>query len=199
MRAKEDIFARNNATLTALMAIKKAISKDAQPSKFIKIKILEEAGLGKSPVYVVSNRIVEMHNISGGILRGVKYLYNEDPAKDIINSLPKKSEKVKIFGSEKEAQEYALTISKRHSDLNFTYQSSVDSIDGSDPVWHTPVIIKAEVLLNAKSDLIDENGKISAKHLELVSLIQPNELGLKMPSVDLQEGQNQNSMNCAIF
>ncbi|VEB38242.1 Uncharacterised protein [Legionella sainthelensi] len=199
MKAKEDIFARNNATLTALMAIKKVISKHAQPPKFIKIKILEEAGLGKSPVYVVSNRIVEMQNIKGGIIHSVKYLYNEDPTKDIINALPKGSEKVKIFGSEKEAQEYALTISKRHSDLSFTYNSSIDGIEGRDPVWHTPVIIKAEVPLNAKSDLINNNGKISAEHLKLLSLIQPNELELKMPTIDLQEAQNQNNINCTIF
>ncbi|KTD55090.1 hypothetical protein Lsai_2682 [Legionella sainthelensi] len=199
MKAKEDIFARNNATLTALMAIKKVISKHAQPPKFIKIKILEEAGLGKSPVYVVSNKIVEMQNIKGGIISSVQYLYNEDPTKDIINALPKGSEKVKIFGSEKEAQEYALTISKRHSNLSFTYGSSMDGIEGRDPVWHTPLIIKADVALNVKSDLIDNNGKISAKHLKLVSLIQPQELEEKMPTIDLQEAQNQKNMNCTIF
>lgn len=199
MRAKEDIFARNNAALTALMAIKRVISKHAQPPKFIKIKILEEAGLGKSPVYVVSNRIVEMQNIKGGIIRSIEYLYNEDPTKDIINALPKGNEKVKIFGNKEEAQQYALTKSKRHSELSFTYGSSIDGVEARDPVWHTPIIIKAEVALNAKSDLIDNNGKISAKHLKLVSLIQPEKLEKKMPTIDLQEAQNQNSINCTIF
>ncbi|KTD05891.1 hypothetical protein Lgra_2668 [Legionella gratiana] len=198
MRAK-DIFARNNATLTTLMAINRVISKQAQPPKFIKQMILEEAGLGKSPVYVVSNKIVEMQNIKGGIIRSVEYLYNEDPTNDIINALPKGSEKVKVFGSEEEAQQYALTISKRHSDLSFTYMSSMDGVEGRDPVWHTPLIIKAEIPLNLKSNVIDNNGKISATHLKLVSLIQPNELEKKLPTIDLQETQNQNSINCTIF